>query len=131
MKKTFLVFFVLMFISVISYSQVTTFTESDSQVSIAAGEWFDVKLTSNKSTGYSWSVMITDMNPDGVVSEMGNEYIQPQNEGDRPVLGASGYELWHFKTLDKGFFNLVFHYARPWETDGTPAKTVTIGVTVE
>lgn len=128
MKKILFIFVFFFAVSMVSYSQVTTFTESDSQVSITAGEWFDVKLESNKTTGYSWTVMITDMNPDGIVSDMGNEYIEQPKEGR--VLGAGGYELWHFKTLDRGFFNLVFHYARPWETDGTPAKTVTIGVTV-
>jgi predicted secreted protein len=128
MKKIFLAALFLVFISAVSYSQVAaTFTESDSQVSVNAGEWFDVKLESNKTTGYSWVLMITDSNPDGVVVEMGNEYINPETD----LRGAPGHELWHFKTMQAGFFNLVFNYTRPWEKEGTSAKTVTIGVTVK
>jgi inhibitor of cysteine peptidase len=127
MKKIFLAALFLVFISAVSYSQVAaTFTESDSQVSVNAGDWFDVKLESNKTTGYSWVLMITDSNPDGVVVEMGHDYISPETGR----LGAGGHEVWNFKTMQAGFFNLVFNYTRPWE-EGTSAKTVTIGVTVK
>lgn len=123
------IFFLLFFfsVSVVSYSQVTTFTESDTQVSVTAGDWFDVKLESNKTTGYAWTLMITDSNPDGVLVEMGNEYINPEPG----KLGAPGNELWHFKTMQAGFCNLVFQYTRPWETNGTPSKTITIAVDIK
>jgi inhibitor of cysteine peptidase len=133
MKRSLSIFLSFILISAASsvYSQVAVFTENETQITVTAGDWFDVSLASNKTTGYSWSLAITESNPEGVLADMGNEYIAPENSGDRPKLGASGKEVWHLKTLSAGTVNLVFTYSRPFETDKEPAKTVIFNVTVQ
>ena len=125
--KTFYVITLLMIFSAVSFSQDKVFTESDSQISVTAGETFIIKLVSNKSTGYSWSIMITDSNPDGVIRVDGDIYESPEPG----KMGASGNELWYFTPMKTGFSNIIFQYSRPWEKDTAPAKTLTFGVNIQ
>jgi inhibitor of cysteine peptidase len=127
MKSTVSVFMFLLLLSIISYSQDKIFTESDTEISVTTGETFDIKLTSNKSTGYSWSVTIEEPNPPGVVTELGSDYQAPQ----AGKLGASGSEIWHFSAAESGFVKLVFRYSQPWDTEKEPAKTITFNVNVQ
>lgn len=126
MKNIAIVFLFLMLFAFVSYSQDKVFSETDTEISVSKEELFDIKLSSNKSTGYSWSVTVEESNPQGVVSELGSDYeaVQPGR------IGGGGNEIWHFKAVESGSVKLVFKYARSWE-DKEPAKTIIYNVSVQ
>ncbi|MBN2186069.1 MAG: protease inhibitor I42 family protein [Dehalococcoidia bacterium] len=69
-----------------------------------------VSLASNPTTGFQWEeVKISD---EELIYQTEHNFISPQDTG---VVGASGKDVWSFKTLDSGTSNLIFEYSRPWE----------------
>jgi predicted secreted protein len=75
---------------------------------------FTVKLISNPSTGYSWSLVSYDTK---LVFPQGHHYVRQSN---RKLVGAPGMEYWTFSLSSKAFeapykTRLVFVYKRPWE----------------
>jgi predicted secreted protein len=115
---------VLIFFSIDSYSQEKTYTAGDTEINAALGENFTISLSSNQSTGYSWSVGMVADNSQVVVTGM--DYDLPET----PKTGQGGYEVWHLKAVPPGTAKLMFYYARSWEKEA-PEKTVTYNVTIK
>jgi inhibitor of cysteine peptidase len=61
------------------------------------------------------------------VKSVGNEYSAPATGR----AGAGGKEVWIFEAVGKGATEISLKYARPWEKDIPPVKTVTFRVSVE
>lgn len=99
-------------------------------IDVPAGQSLIVKLDSNATTGYSWNEQ-ADMSDGSVMKQTGHQYVTPEQSGDTPMVGAGGCEEWTFDAVKKGETVLTFRYARPWETDGDPARTYTLAVTVK
>jgi predicted secreted protein len=77
---------------------------------IAIGETFDVKLSSNASTGYSWNWANEESTT--VVNFSGSDYVM-----DEPVMaGSGGNEVWTFIGVKAGEETIILEYARSWES---------------
>jgi len=92
------------------------------------GEFF-IKIKSNPSTGYSWSLQkITD---EAVVEFKSQQIEEEEKKSMPPLLGAPTYEIFTFKALKPGKTKVFLKYHRPWEKDVPPIKTHTIHVTIQ
>ncbi len=82
---------------------------------------FTIKLESNRTTGYSWSLKNYDHK---LLSLESHTYIPPHTS----LIGAPGNEQWIFQASPHFFKNskttkISLSYARPWE-HGKSLKTV-------
>ncbi|MEI7690732.1 MAG: protease inhibitor I42 family protein [bacterium] len=100
---------------------------SESQVNIVVkkGQQFTITLTSNPSTGYTWSV--SDDYDKNIVQAVSNEYIAPNTQ----KVGAPGKELWTFKGKGIGNTKLNFTYARSWESKSNQKTLKAFNLTVK
>jgi predicted secreted protein len=93
-------------------------------VDVPKGAGFTIKLASNATTGYSWSV--TD--EDGLAKPT-SKYVAPSSS----AVGAGGMQYFTFKTTSKevGKHTIKLIYQRPWAETSPPVDTfnVTIDVT--
>lgn len=81
---------------------------------------FTIKLDSNRTTGYSWSLKSYDKK---FISLVSHEYIPPNTK----LIGAPGYETWVFQATPNFFHaskmtQISLNYARSWE-HGKSIKT--------
>jgi inhibitor of cysteine peptidase len=123
MKSSLLILLILCAAAFQLRAQEKSYTASDTSISASVGEVFSIKVASNRTTGYAWSV--SEISDSGQVAILGSEYIAPE-EGR---VGEGGDDVWKFKAVGKGTVKLIWNYTRPWETEA-PAKTVTFTVTV-
>lgn len=79
------------------------------RVDVRVGEPFDIRLPSNPSTGYRWTLV--DPMPLAVRAD-GVARYEPGAGG---VAGAPGVETWSFVGAAAGSGQLRFEYRRPWE----------------
>jgi inhibitor of cysteine peptidase len=94
-------------------------TEADANhtVGLELGQELVIKLESNRSTGYSWSLAETE-NP--ILTSLG----EPTYQTSGALPGAGGFETWRFRATKIGRKTLKFEYRRPWEKKVPPAKAV-------
>jgi inhibitor of cysteine peptidase len=95
-------------------------------VALKTGAVLEVRLESNRTTGYSW-IAAPVANP--VLMLQGRAAYQENAAGGK--AGVGGVEVWRFKAVKAGKQGLQFEYRRPWEKGSPPAKVVTFAVTVE
>jgi inhibitor of cysteine peptidase len=99
--------------------------QTSQSIKIRVGEEFEVRLRSNPTTGYSWTLR---RRPDEAVAEItGPAFIAPG--GDK--VGAPGEELWKIRAAGKGKTSIVLQYHRSFEPDKSPAERKTFKVVVE
>ncbi|MGE5236194.1 MAG: protease inhibitor I42 family protein [Acidobacteriota bacterium] len=94
-------------------------------VELAPGQELIVRLPSNPTTGYRWSLVAPAK---GVLESEGSPGFESQSSGT-PLVGAPGYELWRFRAVRRGAQPVRFEYRRPWENDTPPLRVVTFTVT--
>ncbi|MFO7610906.1 MAG: protease inhibitor I42 family protein [Clostridia bacterium] len=100
---------------------MTNINRTSDEFTLKPGQLIDIKLDENPSTGYSWSVSISN---DSVV-EVARDYFA---EG-LPIIGGGGEHIWKIRGLEKGVATLTFSYSRSWEENSTiEEKTFTIKV---
>ncbi len=124
MKKTFFLFSIILFslfLTQFSFSQIKSYTEKDTNITLLPDEQFSIKLESNATTGYSWAVSVNE--GCGNIYILGSEYVSLK-EGK---TGEGGEQIWRFKTMNGGVIQLVFSYLRPWEEEN-PAKILKFNV---
>lgn len=90
------------------------------------GDTIVIRLESNPTTGYSWSLAEI---PSDIIQKVSNIYEPLKTSGN--IVGSGGTEIWTFKAISKGNTTLTFQYARPWEKDVPPIKTETYQITVK
>jgi inhibitor of cysteine peptidase len=100
----------------------TTTEETSESKTINVGDTFAITLDTNPSTGYAWSWSESNATPVGLVSDT--------QSSTSTLIGAGGIETFTFKALAEGSTDLVFAYARSWETNAAPTKRHTVHVTV-
>jgi inhibitor of cysteine peptidase len=83
-----------------------------------------VRLPSNPSTGYRWSLAAA---PTDVLQLEGPPAVERNPAG--AGMGG-GIEIWRFTLARKGQQILRFDYCLPWETDAPPARQLSFTVTV-
>ena len=88
---------------------------------LTVGQWLEIQLASNPTTGYQW-VLPWDIGP-----LVGGRQKYTGSEGKMP--GTGGTETFKFYAKDTGTVTLTLDYRRPWEND-PPARTFTVTVKV-
>lgn len=103
---------------------IVTDKEDGKTVTVKVGQRLLVKLESNPSTGYGWSLDKTDeklLAPDGEATF---------DVGDTNMEGAPTIQTLFFKAKGIGKVALELKYTRPWEKDTAPAKVYKITVNI-
>ena len=72
-----------------------TDTDNNGEVNLNPGDTLVVRLTSNPSTGYSWSVAQNDAT---LLRPLGNMYVRSRSK----LMGAPGYQVFRFKAVGSG-----------------------------
>ena len=79
-------------------------------VSATTRDIVTVTLPSNPSTGFRWG--LAGISNQAILKQDGDsEYVLPEST----AVGATGQEIWTFKTLSRGISTIVLVYSQPWE----------------
>ncbi len=100
------------------------FTDASQAVTVQAGDDFFIALASNPTTGYTWTQSIVDGK---VLAYEGNVYQAPSSG----LIGAGGQQIFIYHANRSGSTTISFAYARPFQPNAPPAKSLTFGVTVQ
>lgn len=68
---------------------------------------FEIKLESPGATGYEWKAIYDP----GALALLGRRHIPNMKR-----MGASGEEVFRFRPLSQGKYEILFSLSRPWET---------------
>ncbi len=99
--------------------------KKDTNIEVKAGDRFTIQLEENPTTGYMWSVSVSD---ESVVKMTGDQYNdESASEG---LAGAPGTHTYTFEALKAGTTQITFVYERSFE-EGSAAETVVYNVTVK
>ena len=109
--RTLILFFGLVPFWSCSQRPIQIFLETDSTIEVAAGESFTVKLPSAIGTGYTWEM--TEPVDSSTLTLISKEYKPSEEDADN----SSGFDVFLFKTQNKGSTELNFRYVRPWKKD--------------
>lgn len=90
--------------------------DNGSDIFLAQGDAIQVRLNSNPSTGYSWTVA---SNAPSVLSPVGEPKFEP---AEKPKPGAPGTQSFSFRVVGGGGAFLELVYGRPFEKDTPPAR---------
>lgn len=127
MKRIYYLFISLFLIALCNVSilsQEKNYTINETSITSANGDIFTITLDANHTTGYSWTADISDTT---ILLKESTDYIVPETH----VMGKGGNEVWKFKGVLQGSVTITFKYARPWDKDTPPAKTVTFKITIQ
>jgi len=95
---------------------------------VKVGDTIEVSIVGNPTTGYAWTVALSDKDA-AILAQVGEPaYEQDQTEGQ--IVGAGGTYTFTFKAAAKGTATLTLVYARAWESV-EPLHTYAVTVTVE
>ncbi|MEI6237833.1 MAG: protease inhibitor I42 family protein [Candidatus Saccharibacteria bacterium] len=100
-------------------------SEDQDNIEIKKDQNFTIILTSNPSTGYSWS--IDGIYNKKIIAKVSNEFQPPASN----MIGAPGKELWLFKGNSEGSTKLNFIYTRQKGTDTNQLNHKTFNITVK
>ncbi|MBI2874238.1 MAG: protease inhibitor I42 family protein [Firmicutes bacterium] len=107
-------------------SLTVTVDNSGSTIELARNQQLIVSLSSNRTTGYSWS--LADITTGILKLEGPPTYVRDPASPD--AVGAGGTETWKFTPTGAGQQSLRFEYRQPWEPNVLPARVVEYTVTV-
>lgn len=82
----------------------------DTAISAKAGETFTIELEENPTTGYQWSVTVSD---ETVVALDKDEYVPDDMSGD--IAGSGGTRALTFKAIKAGGATIDMVNERSWE----------------
>lgn len=110
---------------------VVKVTEADNgkNITVKTGDTVQVVLEGNPTTGYTWTVAIPDKDK-GILQQQGDA-VYAQQTTDKSVVGAGGTFTFSLKAAAAGQTTLTFDYARPFDKDVAPLKTLTVNITVK
>ena len=98
--------------------------KDDTVIAAKAGETFTIKLEENPTTGYQWSVVVSD---ESVVTLEKDDYVPDDKSGE--LAGSGGTRVLTFKALKEGTAKIEMVYERSWEPNPGDEK-VQFNVTV-
>ena len=102
--------------------------DNGASVTVKAGDTIQIKLRSNRTTGYSWAEIKDKTDAKVLKSDGGNYEVNPHPEG---MVGVGGVETFTFTAVAPGKTEIALGYARPWEKDKEPAQSFKATVVVE
>jgi inhibitor of cysteine peptidase len=91
--------------------------DSGSIIYLTQGDALSVKLPSNPTTGYAWSIA---SNAPSVLQPGGDPRFEPP---PTPRPGAGGFQTFDFRVSGGGAALLQLVYRRPFEKEAPPART--------
>lgn len=125
----FLLISFLLFTSVVyAAAEKIDFTDPQKPIVVkSSNPSFTIILSSNPTTGYSWSLKTYD---NDLIKPISRKYYSLQIK----MLGAGGYEKWVFTVKPAGFAvpqttNITLIYSRPWELQGAQASNFKVVTT--
>ena len=109
----------------ISYDDLMNQKQVSRSVDLAVGDFLQVSLGSNASTGFEWAEKMPISDPK-VVEQTGHDAIAPA--ADRP--GAPGKDVWMLQAMAPGNSTVSATYGRPWPGGEKDVWVFTANVTV-
>jgi inhibitor of cysteine peptidase len=97
----------------------------DTSISVKEGEEFTIKLEENPTTGYSWSVKISD---ESVLALSADNYLPDDKSGD--MVGSGGKRELTFRAMKLGDVLIDMVYEQSWEPNPENQR-LQFSVTVE
>ncbi|WP_313674511.1 protease inhibitor I42 family protein [Mycolicibacterium sp.] len=110
----------------VSYDDLLNQKQVARAVTLRVGDFLQVSLGSNASTGFGWAPDMEISDP-GVLAQTGHEAVGPA-QGSGP--GAAGREVWVLQAVSAGTATVITRYGRPWEGGEKDSWTFTAEVTV-
>ena len=96
--------------------------EAGARLRVELGQTIIVRLESNRTTGYRWTVASTD---GAVLSSLGDPFYITTSQG---AVGASGTESWWFRVVNTGAQRVTLEYRRPFESGVSAARTISYDI---
>lgn len=93
----------------ISYDDLLKEQQISRSVQLSVGDFLQISLGSNASTGYQWADKMLLSDPK-VMAQTGHETVAPA--ADRP--GAAGREVWVLQAMAPGTTTVSTTYGQPW-----------------
>ncbi len=97
--------------------------QSGRTVKLAAGEFLEIVLSENPTTGYRWHFTQAG-SPVCILVQ--DDY---QSKGER-VAGQGGVHRWKFQATQQGACKIALAYQRSWEQGAPPGRTFRLDVEV-
>lgn len=110
----------------VSYDELLNQKQVARAVTLRVGDFLQVSLASNASTGFRWAPDMQISDP-GVLAQTGHAAVGPA-QGSGP--GAAGREVWVLQAMSAGSATVITRYGRPWEGGEKDSWTFTAEVTV-
>jgi inhibitor of cysteine peptidase len=110
----------------ISYDDLLNQKQISRSTSLAVGDFLQVSLGSNPSTGFAWAEKLLVSDPK-VVAQTGHEVIAPKQ--GQP--GAAGSEVWMLQALAPGNTTVSTTYGRPWPGGEKDSWVFSVNITVQ
>ena len=110
----------------ISYDDLLNQKQISRSTSLAVGDFLQVSLGSNPSTGFTWAEKLLVSDPK-VVAQTGHEVIAPKQ--GQP--GAAGSEVWMLQALAPGNTTVSTTYGRPWPGGEKDSWVFSVNITVQ
>lgn len=108
-----------------SAQNTVTVSSCDTTARLRTGDTLVVRLESQITTGYAWSVAAQTT---GIMKLTGEPVTEWKN---RDVDGGSEHQVFRFSAAAAGDDTITFHNRRVWEKDKPPLKICTIVARVE
>jgi inhibitor of cysteine peptidase len=102
-----------------------TYGKDDKDIAVSAGDMFTIELEANPTTGYDWSINVSD---ESIVKLESQEY--QQQPGSEELVGAGGTDIFTFKGIKAGSATITFIYERSFEQESA-VETLLYNVTVK
>lgn len=94
-------------------------------VKLAAGEFLEITLAENPTTGYRWHLL------DGGAVTANCPLVKDSYEPGHPQMaGQGGIHRWQFQAAEPGACMIELEYRRSWQKDKPPERTFRIQVEV-
>jgi predicted secreted protein len=91
-------------------------------VSLRAGDEFEVSLAETRTTGFKW---VVEKGGDPVCT-----LLSESAEAPAGPPGRAGTHTWHFRAAGAGQATIRLHHRRPWESGAEPGRIFRIQVHV-
>ena len=106
----------------------SVFTEADNgrTMSFENGTVFQLNLSENPTTGYSWELEL------GAGLTLLNDNFSEEQvpEGEKSLFGAGGFHTWEIEADSRGNTQIKGIYKRPWENETGTEDNFTLNIEV-
>ena len=110
----------------IPYEELLNQQQISRSTTLAVGDFLQVSLGSNPSTGFGWAEKMLISDPK-VLTQTGHEVIAPKQS--QP--GAAGNEVWMLQAMSPGSTTVSTTYGRPWPGGEKDSWVFSVNVTVK